>query len=480
MLPSGPRSTYRLPSTPQPSDRDFARQILSSIRSEIQRSREVRLATATMGCDGKPLIDPLDGTACNGDTATDSSSCGLVLYNTTTRSVVSSQVGRAFSGSGPECRATVVSRTVLAGDCSVTRAKLKARRRFVDSFGNWFGPDGQIVSVGHTPAQLGTDYVHEAFDFRTYDTGDPIRWRGYARLYLQKLSGPVASLNLGVTDRAQGLVWPSINDDASPTVLTNPKDVVGLDDATFGGTYTGADDRTWRVIIDGTGSPDTFKWCTVTSVPGTFPTASSFTTGVAITGEEQDLSLGVTVRFGALTGHANNDGWLGSSAPNNDALRYGVAVRGTRAVQTGCIPVNSNVLMTAECRCTFPNGTSTFGSPHDLTAAGSHALVVRDPDSLALLYRKELDRDVASLVWGDPPQKFSFSTNDEGLFFLHAYTIPVISVPGSPYPGHEFGSPDNRKVAVISVNPLTFEPTIDELVTLSPGASFVVATTLPP
>lgn len=75
----------------------------------------------------------------------------------------------------------------------------------------------------------------------------------------------------------------------------------GLDDLTEGGTYTGGG-QTYRVKIDGEGTPDTFTW----SDDG----GSTWeATGVAITGSAQSLSNGVTVTFGATTGHTADDLW---------------------------------------------------------------------------------------------------------------------------------------------------------------------------
>ena len=75
----------------------------------------------------------------------------------------------------------------------------------------------------------------------------------------------------------------------------------GLNDATSGGTYTGPSNLTYIVKIDATNTPDTFEW----SSDG----GSTWTTGVAITGSAQTLSNGVTVHFGATTGHTLHDQW---------------------------------------------------------------------------------------------------------------------------------------------------------------------------
>jgi len=75
----------------------------------------------------------------------------------------------------------------------------------------------------------------------------------------------------------------------------------GLDDATSSGTYTGSTVGFFEVIIDGTGTPDTFKWR---------KNEGSWTETVAITGSAQQLgSDGVYITFAATTGHTADDKW---------------------------------------------------------------------------------------------------------------------------------------------------------------------------
>lgn len=77
----------------------------------------------------------------------------------------------------------------------------------------------------------------------------------------------------------------------------------GLNDLTLGGTYSGAPDEVnYRVQIDGVGTPNTFKW----SDNGG---ATFNATAVAITASAQTLNNGVTITFGATTGHTLNDRW---------------------------------------------------------------------------------------------------------------------------------------------------------------------------
>lgn len=79
----------------------------------------------------------------------------------------------------------------------------------------------------------------------------------------------------------------------------------GLDDATSGGVFVGSHTLRIHVEIDGTGTPDTFKF----SYKGNDGVATIETTGIAITGSSQVLIDGVTITFAATTGHTSGDAW---------------------------------------------------------------------------------------------------------------------------------------------------------------------------
>jgi len=84
----------------------------------------------------------------------------------------------------------------------------------------------------------------------------------------------------------------------SAAVFTGP----GLNDGTSSGAYTGTgNSAVYEVEIDGTGTPDTFKWK---------KDGGAYTTGVAITGAAQTLSNGVKITFAATTGHTLADKWV--------------------------------------------------------------------------------------------------------------------------------------------------------------------------
>lgn len=76
----------------------------------------------------------------------------------------------------------------------------------------------------------------------------------------------------------------------------------GLNDITSSGTFTGLVTRKMVVQIDAAGTPDTFKW---SKDGGKSWDAET----VAVTGSAQTLTEGITITFGATTGHASGDKW---------------------------------------------------------------------------------------------------------------------------------------------------------------------------
>ena len=93
------------------------------------------------------------------------------------------------------------------------------------------------------------------------------------------------------------------NDVTSGIGPTTQETGTGLNDATFGGVFTGGGTKTYQVKITATGTPDSFQY----SSDG----GSSFN-GVNIeirSDGVQALAEGVTILFGATTGHTLNDVW---------------------------------------------------------------------------------------------------------------------------------------------------------------------------
>lgn len=74
-----------------------------------------------------------------------------------------------------------------------------------------------------------------------------------------------------------------------------------LNDVASGGAYTGAGRHQYSAQITARGTPDTFQWK---------KDNGAWTTGVSIGGSAQTLADGVTVRFGATTGHTVGTTWI--------------------------------------------------------------------------------------------------------------------------------------------------------------------------
>lgn len=99
------------------------------------------------------------------------------------------------------------------------------------------------------------------------------------------------------TNIHEGAVDSVDEQDVAAAVFTGS----GLNDCTSSGTYRGTTDENYEVEIDGTGTPDTFKWR---------KGSGSWTTGVNITGSAQAIGTeGVYVTFAATTGHTSTDKW---------------------------------------------------------------------------------------------------------------------------------------------------------------------------
>ena len=106
----------------------------------------------------------------------------------------------------------------------------------------------------------------------------------------------------------------------------------GLDDLTAGGSYTGTTPQEYVVEITATGTPDTLKW----SDDG----GETYTTGVSITSGDITLSDGVTISFGATTGHTLGDSWTfwagkAVECENAPVARYVISFRDRLWVSDG-------------------------------------------------------------------------------------------------------------------------------------------------
>ena len=156
-----------------------------------------------------------------------------------------------------------------------------------------------------------------------------------------------------------------------------------LDDMTSGGTFTGTSDLSYKVEIDGTGTPDTFKW---SDDGGSTWDAET----VAITGSAQTLNNGVTVTFAATTGHTSTNSWTFkglSSTPVTLANTIGKEVlitSGTGAKEfSQCIGYNetTRVLTVSPNFSTTPDSTSDYMIVDDYSNIDKMAIRVLDQEN---------------------------------------------------------------------------------------------------
>lgn len=218
----------------------------------------------------------------------------------------------------------------------------------------YLDPKGQDGSLSPRPGQLGQKYIEISFDYEiqvdndaaTVPPMDPLLqacgWddkeelgdsavdgkyypaspRGLKCTKVPYDSGGATEISVGDTiygedSGAYGVVLAAMTtsgtwvgeDDAGwlyvGPVLRSPgladqTTGTGLSDLTMGGTYTGNANTTFEISCDLADATDTFKWR---------QDSGAWTEDVAMTGAAQTLADGVTVTFGATTGHTLNDVW---------------------------------------------------------------------------------------------------------------------------------------------------------------------------
>lgn len=84
----------------------------------------------------------------------------------------------------------------------------------------------------------------------------------------------------------------------------------GIDDLTEGGAYTGSTDIRYLIEIISAGATDEFRWSD--------DNGTSWSANIPITGAAQAIDEGITVTFGATTGHNVNDSWVVSAKSSVD------------------------------------------------------------------------------------------------------------------------------------------------------------------
>jgi len=122
---------------------------------------------------------------------------------------------------------------------------------------------------------------------------------------------------LGNESWEESAAWDQLPTETPSSWSEDNSGVTGLEDLTPSGTYTGKEDCTFTVEIDSTGTPNSFKWR---------KNNEDWITGKSCA-VAQALSDGVTVTFGASTGHTLADQWVitcVASKPKNLPYMFGV------------------------------------------------------------------------------------------------------------------------------------------------------------
>jgi hypothetical protein len=155
----------------------------------------------------------------------------------------------------------------------------------------------------------------------------------------------------------------------------------GLNDLTFGGFYDTTTANTFYVKIVGDAeNPEQFVWSKNNFVGDTSGT-------ISITGSAQDLANGITVTFGATTGHTNTDSWsmpvVVSLADAHTMARISASHEGSGADEKGHIKFKTNdgndAQNPASTVCTMhANGDATYHNKCYNSDGARGLLTVRD------------------------------------------------------------------------------------------------------
>lgn len=223
----------------------------------------------------------------------------------------------------------------------------------------------------------------------TFQDSDLLVFKGVT-LSLGGFEGCIKSFSLDsgavVTNRQ------CIGSAVTPVLFTG----AGLDDGSFSGVFDG-DHRTsfrYRAEIDGTGTPDTFRW----SRDGGATWAVST---VSITGAAQLLENGLYVTFAATTGHTIGDRWDVSIA-NSGSISAII----TSFPATGVLVVEEQLLAAANFEGYMRNATSLILSLSITTSAGNNVALYAQEVQITDISSSESD----GILYADLTLQFNLNT----------------------------------------------------------------------
>jgi len=175
---------------------------------------------------------------------------------------------------------------------------------------------GYMMRLDHGPDWDGNPITQKVGSADLVLTGDMFDYTEIRRLKLVSI-GTSEDLSVAIRHYKDGAGWTVVRFTGT-----------GLDDMISGGVWSGSTGRDYKIQIDGTGTPNTFKWSHDDGLTWE-------ATGVSITGSAQTLEEGLTITFPALTGHTSGDYWTFSTdgITSITALDTDVSERHVRATQ---------------------------------------------------------------------------------------------------------------------------------------------------
>jgi hypothetical protein len=156
-----------------------------------------------------------------------------------------------------------------------------------------------------------------------------------------------------VSSRSELVVY-TFDTTAGPVFYTSSTGtVLNLNDMTAGGAYSGTANRFYRVEIDGSNAPDTFRWWLSSSATNTVWNEQA----VPISAGTYTIGEGMTVTFATTTGHTVGDRWDFVTRRPTEALALDGSICSSRLNLDG-----STTLSPAACTPLLPNSYAATGN----------------------------------------------------------------------------------------------------------------------
>lgn len=222
------------------------------------------------------------------------------------------------------------------------------------------GELGQLLYINwEVTAADWTEYDVTPISGMTYQTALPVMFMGASII---KNGAEIACINSLTIDSGNKIsLRECVASVMTPVTFTGS----GLDDMTKSGIFVG-DYRTsfrYRIQIDATGAPDTFKW----SNDGGETWEA---TGVSITGSAQLLENGVSVTFATTTGHTLDERWDFSISNGG---HYSAVITDTEP--TGFMNPEEVLIADEDVYGRFRNGTEMTLAIFLVTSAGNNITI---------------------------------------------------------------------------------------------------------